>query len=179
MVSSGWSVRSLQPFSRTTSFKSRSESFMSIGRALLLCCVVFAAGCGTDDGPRTVPAEGIVLLDGQPAGEGIAVTFINQSGTSATGLTDKTSRFSLSAFEYKSGALPGSYMAIVNKTELVADKPPPAKNEDAQHAAVGGESVGGGVREVMPKKYTQPNPSWTFTVPENGTTELKLELSSK
>ncbi|GAB5404766.1 MAG: hypothetical protein Aurels2KO_29970 [Aureliella sp.] len=142
-------------------------------------------GCNNvPDGPRTVPAEGILTLDGDPV-DGAAVAFVAVSGDySASSGTDDEGRFSLNAFEYKTGAVPGEYMAIITKNQEVTTAAPKGKAnaEELQHAAEEGEEPGGeqmGVVNVMPKQYAQPNPKFTFTVPEDGVTDLKIELTSK
>lgn len=152
-------------------------------RSLVAC---FAAAClmqvgcnSVPDGPRTVPAEGIITLDGTPV-EGAAVVFVAANGEhSAQCASDDEGKFSLNAFEYKTGAVPGEYMAVITKNEEVKmQKAGKASAEEQKHAEEGGgEQVG--VVNIMPLKYAQPNPKFSFTVPEDGVTDLKIELTSK
>lgn len=141
--------------------------------------LLLSAGCGPPDkGPKTVTALGVVTLDGEPV-EGAAVVFIDDGGQyPARGTTDASGRFSLDAFEYKTGAVPGSYKAIVQRT-VVSDQPPPkGDSEEAEHA---GEVEGAfqSVYNDLPKKYAMPNDELVFTIPETGVEDLKLELVSK
>lgn len=156
---------------------------------VVLSCVAIAlllhTGCSNvPDGPRTVPAEGVVTLDGDPV-EGAAVVFVSADGGqyAAQGASDKDGKFSLNAVEYKTGAVPGEYMAVITKNKEVTSKPKGKANaEELQHAAEEGSEGGGeqlGVVNVMPEKYQQPNPKFTFTIPEDGITDLKIELTSK
>lgn len=83
---------------------------------LLTLLVGTLLGCSRDDSPKTVPAEGIVTLDGAPV-EGAAVIFVaNQGSNNASGVTDKEGKFKANAFDHKTGAVPGSYKVIINKT---------------------------------------------------------------
>jgi hypothetical protein len=134
-------------------------------------------GCGeTDKGPRTVPVKGVVTLDGEPVADA-SVVFIDDGGQyPARGRTDAKGEFSLDAFEYKTGAVPGSYQAIVQRTVVeTAGEGPPAGSEEAEHA---GEAAGQRVYNDLPPKYAQPG-QLPFTVPEDGITDIKIELSSK
>lgn len=150
---------------------------------LAIVTVLPFTGCQGEKGPKTVTAEGVVTLDGDPV-EGAAVVFIDDKGVyPARGRTDETGRFSLDTFEYKPGAVPGSYKAIVTKTVVTQASEDPPKNdanagEEAEHAADGGGMVES-VRNSMPKKYSQPSADFAFVIPEDGTTELKLDLTSK
>lgn len=152
-------------------------------RSLVACfaaiCLVQVGCNNVPDGPRTVPAEGVVTLDGTPV-SGAAVVFVAANGEhSATCASEEDGKFSLNAFEYKTGAVPGEYMAVITKNEEVKmQKAGKDSAEEQKHAEEGGgEQVG--VVNIMPKQYSQPNPSFTFTVPEDGVSDLKIELTSK
>lgn len=148
---------------------------------LLLMCLSVAStlGCAKELGPRTVPAKGVVTLDGQPV-EGAAVVFVSDGGSSsAMGMSDEEGNFSLDAFEYKPGAVPGTYNCIITKTVEITSETPKIKGEEAEHAAENGEPQQLGVENALPPKYAQVSKDFQFIVPEDGTTELKLELTSK
>ena len=137
-------------------------------------CPLFVAtllGCGkTDNLPATVPASGVVTLDGAPV-EGAAVTFIADTGNyHATAISDASGNFKLKAFPEKDGAVPGSYKVEVNKTVIAG----------GGEAGAGGESKPMNVQFGVPKKYaTITTSGLKQTIPESGTTDLKLELVSK
>ncbi len=148
------------------------RSIPLVGLPLLLAVV----GCQGDKGPRTVPAKGIVTLDGEPV-EGAAIVFIDENGLyPARGYTDANGRFSLDAFEYKTGAVPGTYKVVVTKTINKAITDPNAlKGEEAEHA---GEEADEIIVNALPEKYAIPNGLLTFTIPEDGTDNLVIELKS-
>ncbi|RMF37793.1 MAG: carboxypeptidase regulatory-like domain-containing protein [Planctomycetota bacterium] len=133
-------------------------------------------GCQGEKGPRTVPAKGIVTLDGEPV-EGAAIVFIDENGLyPARGYSDENGRFSLDAFEYKTGAVPGTYKVVVTKTINKAITDPAAlKGEEAEHA---GEEADEIIVNALPQKYAIPNGLLTFTIPEEGTDNLIIELKS-
>jgi hypothetical protein len=144
---------------------------------LAALCLLPLVGCKQDPGgPRTVPAKGIVTLDGTPVA-GAAVVFIGDDGQySASGMTDDEGNFSLNAFEYKEGAVPGSYKVVVTKTvEITETSGPKPTGEGAEHA---GEGAQLGVKNDLPKKYERPTDALAFVIPEDGTTELNLALTS-
>lgn len=158
---------------------------MSNWKSLLvgsLSCLVLFSGCSNiPDGPRTVPAQGVVTLDGAPV-EGAAVVFIGKSGDySAEGLSDIDGNFSLDTFDYKTGAVPGDYYALVTKTrEITAAAGDIAgAGEAGEHAAEGGGTVQLGVEHALPEQYALVNEKFAFTVPEDGVKDLKIELTSK
>lgn len=141
-----------------------------------LCGLVMLVGCAeNDEGPKTVTAEGVVTLDGQPI-ENASVVFIDAGGQyPARGRSDANGKFSLDAFEYKTGAVPGSYKAIVTRTVVEDGQAAPAGSEEAEHSA--GEG-GGRVYNDLPAKYAQPSEDFTFTIPQDGISDLKLDLTS-
>lgn len=154
---------------------------LAISACFGLCVFV---GCGEEKGPKTVPAEGTITLDGKPL-EGAAIAFVTISGESAQAISDAEGKFSLNAFEYKTGAQPGTYMTVITKTVEILDTgpKPPANSEAAKHAAEEAAEGGGGaqmgVKNVLPQKYQTPTEDFSFVVPEEGTTELLIELKSK
>ncbi len=139
----------------------------------LLSCI----GCTqVPDGLRTVPATGVVTLDGQPV-EGATIVFIDDAGVNpARALSDEDGKFSLNRYEYKDGAVPGSYTVVVTKTVVKEVDPADMKGEEAEHA---GEDAGGIVSNMLPKQYATPGNGLAFTIGEDGADNLNLELKSK
>jgi hypothetical protein len=136
--------------------------------------LVALAGCGSggDDLPDTVPAEGIVTLDGKPV-EGAQVVLVPaaEGTTGAYGTTDASGKFALRAFEQKEGAIPGAYKVQVSKTVEV-------RLPGAKGSVDGGDPVR--FDYGVPAKYTGVATSGlTATIPDSGTTDLNLALSSK
>ena len=133
---------------------------------LIVLCVLTACsfGClGSGDGPRTVNASGIVTLDGVPVDKA-QVVFIDDANTyPAYSPTDATGKFSLMLSDTQKGAVPGPYKVQVSKTIV---------------ETAGGAEVT--LKHGLPKKYGNFLESGlTFTIPDKGTSDIKLELKSK
>jgi len=137
----------------------------------VLVCFVSAVGCGSGGGnlPKTVPALGVVTLDGKPVdGAQVVIVPAAEGTTGATGVTDSGGHFSLRAYEQKDGAIPGEYNVQVSKTIEVKLK----GNLD------GGDAVR--FDYGVPGKYTSTKFSGlTVTIPDSGNRDIKLELKSK
>lgn len=127
--------------------------------------MLVTAGCngGSSDGPRTVKASGVVTLDGVPV-EKAQVVFIDDSNKyPAYSPTDAQGKFDLRLSETKMGAVPGPYKVQVSKTLLES-----------------GDGSEVSLKYGLPKKYSNFMQSGlTFTVPDAGTSDIKLELKSK
>lgn len=144
---------------------------MKISRRVLgimLIMGLVATGCNSGPAlPKTVTAEGSVTLDGEAVADA-TVVFIADTGTyNATGNTSKDGKFSMRAFQEKTGAVPGSYKVEINKT-IVESK-----------GEKGGEQVVN-LKQGLPKKYaTFTTSGLTITIPEGGVKDIKFELKSK
>lgn len=151
---------------------------MRIALSLVCLSLVALVGCAGPGGPATVPAEGIVTLDSEPV-EGATIVFIDASGGTNTGngFSDADGKFELSFVEGKSGVMPGTYMATIQKNVEIKLKPGDLAGEEGEHASEGGGDQAG-VKNVLPLKYQSPKPDFTFTIPPEGTTDLKIELTS-
>lgn len=158
-----------------------------LNRLLVAGVVLLSFGCReADDGlPRTVKATGVVMCDGEPL-DGASIVFMQDAGSNfARGMSDANGKFSLDAYESKHGAVPGSYKVTVSKTVTVDKATPTAVPktlaEDAQHAAEGDPSLASAswVND-LPDKYNSPITSGlSVTVPEEGITDIRLELTRK
>ncbi len=142
-------------------------STLRFSAVALLC--VFLSGCQSGpDLPPTVPAEGIVTLDGVPVAD-VTVVFIAETGTyNATAVTDKDGKFAMKAFDQKSGAVVGSYKVELNKTVV-----------ETKGAGGGGESDVN-IKFGLPKKYaTFTTSGLTIQVPDGGKKDITFDLKSK
>jgi len=113
-----------------------------------------------------------VTLDDKPV-EGAQVVLVPaaEGTTGAYGTTDASGRFSLRAYEEKDGAIPGAYKVQVSKTVEV-------RLEGAKGSLDGGDPVR--FDHGVPGKYTGVATSGlTATIPDSGTTDLKLVLSCR
>lgn len=151
---------------------------LTIPLCLSMCALV---GCGGPEGPKTVPAEGTITLDGAPL-ENASIVFTNPSGSEfAQGLSDADGHFSLNTFEYKTGARPGTYQSVIIKTVEIVSSGRKLRGEEAKHAAEEGGDAGSqlGVENVLPLRYSRPSPKMEFVIPEDGVKDLLIELTSE
>jgi hypothetical protein len=72
-----------------------------------------ALGCSKPGTAPTVPAQGTLLHNGQPA-QAARIIFTPKSGRPATGNTDDEGHFVLSTFESEDGAVPGEHTVTVS-----------------------------------------------------------------
>jgi hypothetical protein len=141
---------------------------------LFLAGLLASLGCGSPGGhlPKTVPAKGVVTLDGKPV-EGAQVVLVPAAAgtTGAYGTTDGSGRFSLRAYEEKDGAIPGDYKVQVSKTVEV-------KLTGAKGSLDGGDPVR--FEYGVPARYTGVNTSGlTVSIPDAGVSDIQLTLTSK
>ncbi len=93
------------------------------GPLIMLVCGVFAAatfpGCG-GSAPTLVPAEGVLLIDGEPAAD-ISVQFLpdeieGEPRPTSYAVTDAKGRFTLKTYEQGEGAVLGGHNVILVDT---------------------------------------------------------------
>lgn len=117
---------------------------------ILLCsalAALVAAGCGSDDKPKTVPVTGTVTYKGQPLTSGM-ITFLPTGGTTnaeanvrpATDMLESDGTYSLTTFAPGDGVRPGEYLVTIVSYEV-----PPSPE-------------GGGIWAI-PQKYGNPQTS--------------------
>jgi hypothetical protein len=145
----------------------RHHAFLSV----IILGSLSIAGCGSAGAhlPKTVPASGVVTLDGKPVDGAQVVLIPTNEGTTtgAFGTTNASGHFSLRAFEEKDGAIPGDYKVQVSKTVEVKL---PGKLD-------GGDAVR--FDYAVPAKYTGAKTSGlTVTVPDKGIKDINLALTS-
>jgi len=137
---------------------------------LLLCLPLLAitttSGCGGRSLPKTVPAEGVVTLDGNPVADA-TLTFISESHIyHSTGNTNAEGKFAMRAFPEKTGAVPGSYKVEISKSVQGTAS---STNPD--------EPVTLNLRNELPGKYASMVTSGlTASVSEEGSSKLLKSL---
>jgi hypothetical protein len=138
----------------------------------MVLLAVFGCSQSNSNLPKTVPASGVVTLDGKPVDGAQVVIVPAGSGTNgADGTTDSSGRFSLRAFPEKDGAIPGEYNVQISKTVEV-------KLSGPKGSLDGGDPVR--YEHGVPAKYTTAKTSGlTVSIPESGNKDIKLELHSK
>jgi hypothetical protein len=142
-------------------------------RLLFLFIVLALAGCG---GSRTSPVDGVVLLDGKPLA-GATIQFVPQgSGRDATGESDKNGQFTMSTFEPRDGAVPGTYKVVISQPLGTADTATYGSSDDAMSAAAKSKPAKT-PGPAFPLQYTRPDTTpLTQEVPVRGS--VKYELKS-
>jgi len=134
------------------------------GAALLLN---FAVGC--QDRRGLAPVEGVVRLDGEPLTKGI-VTFVPESGRSATGAIRSDGTFQLETYGQAEGALVGAHRVTITATETPTGPP----DFDVDRPAVADK------KPLVPARYANSESSGlTFEVKADMTNYAELDLKSK
>lgn len=137
--------------------------------ALICVSVVLGmfVGCENDKLPKTVPAEGVVTLDGATVSDATVLLIADVGDINASAVSDKNGKFLLNAFPEKSGAVPGSYKVSISKTI----------NEAASEKT--GETMVN-LKYGLPQKYSLYTTSGlTYTLGEKGDKNIKFDLQSK
>jgi hypothetical protein len=138
---------------------------------LLAAGLAITAGCG-DGGPKLVPVEGRVTLDGKPVKE-MLINFQpvgNTHGTGANGMTDADGKFTLIDSRGGTGAYAGEYK--------VSFYPPLGRKTEGDPST---DVVDDGSKRGLPKIYLDGDKTpLRATIPEGGgTAEIILTASGK
>lgn len=166
------------------------QTMLKIQQSNPLCvaaslCIFTLLGCA--EKPKTVATElveGIVTLDGQPV-PGATVTFAPVqmgAGTSATGMSDSTGKYTLTAVgagkgaQAGAGTLPGDYYVGVLKNEfpdvLGSDQPgyqPPSPDERPKEPVI---------KHVVPQQFNDPQKSGIKVTVKPGKNDIPITLKS-
>jgi len=141
---------------------------------LLIAAVALAVSVGcSGDSLSTVPATGIVTLDGNPVA-GAGVMFIPvQEGPPASAVTDAEGKFTLETAG-QPGAVPGQHRVTVTlqKTTGVT------VNEEGLEAGPAGQGQIK-IEWVVPEKYSRPDTSELTAEVKSGGGPIELVLKSK
>lgn len=149
-------------------------------------CAISSAGCNSGQPPavKTDMVEGVVTLDGQPV-PGATVTFLpvqDGAGASATGMTDASGKYTLTAVgagigaQAGAGTLPGEYRVGVLKDEI----PDLAQIEQDPEGKAGGQGKEIKITHVIPQKFNDPRKSEIPNVTvKAGDNDIPIDLKSK
>ena len=140
--------------------------------SIVLVCLAVVIGCSSGPAvdpnrPATVEAGGTVTYNGQPL-EGATVAFLpkNPKDPGASGRTDASGKFTLTAFAPGDGAVPGSYLVTISKVEGSTEV-----QEDSEAEPVA-------LKSLIPEKYNNPQGSgFTAEVAEGGDNQFTFELA--
>lgn len=138
---------------------SRLGSYLISGLAMAL----FVAGCGqsTQDAnrPKTIPVTGTVTYKDAPV-EGATVTFSpatqGPESRGAVGKTDASGKYQLTTFEPGDGAIPGSYVVTISKTETTGALSEEEVNKYYEQGKTPPEPK---TTDLLPAKYKTPKGS--------------------
>lgn len=150
------------------------RNILAAASAALLLGLWGIGGC-SDEGPRLVPAGGVVEYNGKPV-EGAAVTFISENGPSAVGVSGPEGRFRLSTNGID-GVVPGKHTAVVIKMEggAIKQQIDTTDPEKARTAFVNTSSKP--PVSLLPERYANPQRSGlSVDVPAEGTDAIRLQL---
>lgn len=151
-----------------------SLSFRSLS---LICLSALLVGCGEEDTskknrPKTVKATGTITYNGQPLEFASIVLSPQGQGTAAMCRSDADGNFSLDSFPPDRGAVPGTYLVSVTKSE-------PAKEvvyDEGSHDAPPAAELKG-PKPLIPPEYGNATTSGLkLEIPAEGSDTLKLEL---
>jgi len=153
--------------------------------------VLSVFGCSAEKSLDTVPVSGRVTLDGAPV-DGAKVVFAPASGggSAASGVTDASGNYKLTTLDPDDGALPGSYLVMISKTEQTGEDAasaavkPGMSDEQATKAAMEAHVAGGEAEpeftDLLPAKYKDPAASGLKAeVTKGGQTEFNFDLTSE
>lgn len=136
--------------------------------ALYVCALLLFASAGctpSKEGPKLVPVQGTVTMDGKPLA-GASVMF---GGGVAFGETNASGHYELSQGE-KKGIPAGEYKVVIEKW---------TNPDGSVYKSAGISPMEAGAKQEIPARYSHPEQSeLKKTVPEAGGT-IDFELTSK
>lgn len=138
----------------------------------LLGC--FLVGCGGADGRRpTAPTTVTVTYQGKPV-EGATVQFVTVDDPyPSVGTTDASGSCSLTTYEANDGAIIGSNLVMISKTQIDNKNARPVNPEDADMIGIVPPPV---LKNLIPKKYSLPGTSGLKEEIKKGQNTLTFEL---
>lgn len=143
---------------------------------LSLASLFLVVGCTPNTQPvaeifPTVPAEGTLTFDGQPVPDFVVTLVPTDGKRPASGRTDASGKFVLGTNQPGDGAPAGTHRASV------AFSPPEDPNAPPDAGGIEDPSKMPKPKFKIPAKYSNPETSGlNINVPEDGTTDLKIEL---
>ena len=155
--------------------KGTHESFVALAITFGL---LVGGGCSRAGGPKTVPASGKVVYNGQPVA-GAKVAFLGDGNSlPALAITDKNGEFELTTRDPSDGAVPGKHVVTVSKSVPGKTKTGPAdKSMEAAVARSKETETDQQSLSLLPDHYAIASQSGLeFTVSESGKNYFTIEL---
>ncbi len=137
-------------------------------------CTLFA-GCGGNNGGErpTAPVKVSVTYKGNPV-EGAIVQFISiENPQPAVGTTDKSGNCSLTTYKSNDGAIIGSNVITITKSEIDTKKIKASRPEDADLIGV---TPTPNLKSLIPNKYSAPGTSGLKEEVKKGPNAFTYEL---
>ena len=149
------------------------------GTAVVIGMIWLAGCCGPADvRQRRVAVTGSVTCDGQPVESARVIFYPLAEGLPAShGTADSTGRFRLTTFDPQDGAVPGTYVAMVTKTETEGELT--YEEGEAYFQRTGKPPPFPEVKNLLPAKYGSHETSdLRCEVVPDRTNEVPLQLFS-
>jgi hypothetical protein len=144
---------------------------------LTVCLTAGLFGCGGSAPPpklpATVPASGLITLDGKPL-PAANVVFIPRGmtkGLECFGATDDSGKFTLTQMRGQPGAPPGEYTVVVSKLVARDGKPLPPEAAEAP--------ANFGAVESLPARYSSVSDSELIAQVQPSGGEYPFKLKSR
>lgn len=141
--------------------------------AAALVLTIGIAGCtGQANNANLVPVTGNIKLDNKPLA-GASVTFLVAGGTpglGGVGITDEAGNFEVADFRAGKGLAPGDYKIVVSKIVMADGSPIPAGTVSIAEL---------NTRELLPRRYADPNATVLNCSIKGGDAPVTLELASR
>lgn len=139
--------------------------------AMAISCAILA-GCGPANRLDTVPATGVVTLDGEPIA-GVAMTLVPQEGVKGRGgyaVTGEDGSYNFQVDPETEGVPPGAYRVLLQKYAMPDGSPIPT----------GVSAADAGIVNVLPPIYSDPEKSQVLvTFPSPDGQGIPIELKSR
>jgi hypothetical protein len=149
---------------------------MLLRNLLLLGFISFLiCGCSGGDGNQrpTAPVAVTVNYKGKPV-EGATVQFVTvDDPTPAVGMTDASGNCSLTTYEANDGAIIGSNLVMITKTEVDKKNVRPVAPEDLDLVGAGPPPI---LKNLIPAKYAMPGSSGLKEEVQSGQNTFTFDL---
>ena len=143
---------------------------------IVLCCLAPACSRFPGDRPQTAVAHGTVRYRGNPV-SGAEVRFISEGAPRfATGTTDENGNFTLTTFVEGDGAVIGTHVVTVSKSNVEIPVEDGVRDAEAYERSRAAADVAQKAGSALPERYTDPESSNLSAEVQPGANQVDLEL---